>query len=261
MGFWSPAVIVGDARRHGVRILPVGIHCSQAGCVVEEGGIRLGFRYIKGLGEGNITGLERARGAKAFTGLTDFCRRTQLPRRAVENLILVGAMDEWEVPRRKLLWELGRLRYHEQELDLVFPDDGVELPPLSQAEAMAAEHSVLGLSTGDHVMTLYRPWLTDHGILGSRELEASGDGRWVWVAGLVVVHQAPPTAKGHHFVTLEDEDGLINVIVRPKVYARYRAVLRTVPLLIVEGVVQQRGGVTNLLAHRAAPLNHRADPI
>jgi error-prone DNA polymerase len=215
----------------------------------------LGLNYVEGLGEASIARIEETRTASTFTGLTDFCRRTQLPRRLVENLILVGAMDDWRIQRRKLLWELGKLRYHEQELDLVLPDDGVKLPPLSKAEAMTAEYDLLGVSTGDHVMTLYRPWLAQHGIMSSQELEAHAAGKWVRTAGLVVVHQAPPTAKGHHFITLEDEEGLIDVIVRPKVYTRYRSTLHTVSLLIVEGVVQQQDGVVNLLALRVAPLN------
>jgi error-prone DNA polymerase len=255
MGFWSPAVLVGDARRHEVHILPVNIHYSRAKCIVEENGIRLGLNYVEGLGEASIARIKETRTASTFTGLTDFCRRTQLPRRLVENLILVGAMDDWRIQRRKLLWELGKLRYHEQELDLVLPDDGVKLPPLSKAEAMTAEYDLLGVSTGDHVMTLYRPWLAQHGIMSSQELEARAAGKWVRTAGLVVVHQAPPTAKGHHFITLEDEEGLIDVIVRPKVYTRYRSTLHTVSLLIVEGVVQRQDGVVNLLALRVAPLN------
>jgi error-prone DNA polymerase len=254
MGFWSPAVLVGDARRHRIPVLPVDIHRSQARCVVEEGGIRLGFQYVKGLGEGSIARLEEVRRTKPFNGLADFCRRTRLSRRAVENLILVGAMDGWGMPRRKLLWNLGELRYQEDELDLVLPDDGVELPPLSPAEGMAVEYDLLGVSTGNHVMALYRPWLTRRGILGSRQLEMSRDEQPVQVAGLVVVHQAPPTAKGYHFITLEDEEGLTDIIVRPKIYARYQRLLRTVPLLIVEGTVQKQGGVTNVLARRVAVL-------
>jgi error-prone DNA polymerase len=255
MGFWSPAVLVGDARRHGIRILPVDIQRSQARCTVEAGGIRLGMNYVQGLGEAGIARLEEARNARTFAELTDFCQRTRLPRRAVENLILVGAMDGWGMPRRQLLWELGRLRYQQEALDLVFPDEGVALPPPSLAEAMAAEYGVLGLSTGDHVMALYRPWLVQRSILSSRELETSADGGRVRVAGLVVMHQAPPTAKGHHFITLEDEEGLINVIVRPKIYAGYRRILHTAPLLIVEGKVQRRDKVVNLLAWRVMPLS------
>jgi error-prone DNA polymerase len=254
MGFWSPAVLAGDARRHGIRILPVDIYRSQARCRLEGSNIRLGLNTIQGLGEASMTKLEEAREAKAFTGLVDFCRRTRLPRRGVENLILVGAMDSWGLPRRRLLWKLGELHYQEDELDLILPDDGVELPPLSQAQAMTTEYNLMGISSGDHVMTLYRPWLTRHGILDSGQLKISRDGGRVRLAGLVVVHQAPPTAKGYHFITLEDEEGLIDIIVRPKVFARYQRILRGVRLLIVEGVVQQQGGVTNILAQRVTAM-------
>jgi len=257
MGFWSPAVVVGDARRHAIRILPVDIHRSQARCRVVDNSIRLGLNYVKGLGDEGISRLEEARRGRAFNELTDFCRRTRLPRRAVENLILVGAMDGWGVPRRKLLWELGKLRYREKELDLIFPGDEMELPPLSQAEAVATEYSLTGLFTGDHVMTLYRPWLARQGILGSQELMTSGDGQRARVAGWVVVHQSPPTAKGHHFITLEDEKGLIDVIVRPQVYSRYRRVLHKARLLLVEGTVQSRNGITNLLAQRVAAIGYQ----
>ena len=250
MGFWSPAVLVRDARRHGVDVLPVHIHRSQARCVLEGEKIRLGIRYVSGLGEESIARLEEARKRRGFTGLADFCQRTRLARRLVENLILVGALDVWGIQRRKLLWELGKLRYQEEELDLVFPDDGVEFPSFSQAEALAAEYGVLGLSTGDHVMSLYRPWLAERGILNSQEVEACKDGQQAQVAGLVVVHQAPPTAKGHHFITLEDEGGLMNVIVRPDVYTRHRSVLHGVPLLIVGGKVQRKESVVNVLASR-----------
>jgi error-prone DNA polymerase len=254
MGFWSPAVVVNDAKRHGVRILPMDINRSQAKCVVEDDGIRLGFGYVEGLGQASLARLEEARRAGNFTGLSDFCRRTKLPRRVVESLILVGAMDGWRTPRRKLLWELGKLRYHEEELDLVLPDDGVELTPLSWAEEMRAEYGILGLSTGDHIMALYRPWLKKMSILSSLDLKDRKDKEKVKVAGLVVVRQAPPTAKGHVFITLEDEYGLVNVIVRPGVYQRLRHCLRNAPLIAVEGVLQKRDGGESVIAGRAVAL-------
>ncbi|MCL4299441.1 MAG: error-prone DNA polymerase [Anaerolineae bacterium] len=254
MGFWNPAVLVGDAQRRGIPVLPVDIQRSRNRCTVEQEGIRLGFNYIAGLGEGGITRLEEARRVRSFTNLADFCRRTQLPRRMVQNLILVGAMDGWGIPRRKLLWELGQLRYAEAELDWVFPDEGVTLPPFSAIEEMLAEQEVLGLSTGDHVMSHFGAWITKHGILSSRELAGCSSEQQVQVAGLLVVHQSPPTAKGFYFLTLEDSEGLVDVIVRPQVYARYRGLIRTTSLLIVEGQVQHQGGVTNLLAERMTPL-------
>src|SRR5688572_17958856 len=91
---------------------------------------------------------------------------------------------------------------------------------------MAVEHEMLGLSLYDHPLVLYRAWLTERRILGSADLEQQSSGQQVKAAGLVIVHQAPPTAKGFHFVTLEDEDGFINVIVRPQIYAKYRMILR-----------------------------------
>ena len=254
MGFYSPEVIVGDARRHGVRILPVHINRSHARCILEDGGIRLGFRYVHGLGEAGIARLEEARKDGQFRSLWDFCRRTRLSRKAVENLIMVGAMDCWGKPRRQLLWELGKLRYEEEELDLVFPDDGVELPALSRAERIGIEYSILGLPVGDQVMALYRPWLKKMDILSSLDLNDRRDKEKVKVAGLVVVRQAPPTAKGHVFITLEDEYGLVNVIVRPDVYERFRRSLRDAPLIMVEGILQKGDEVVSVLAQRAVAL-------
>lgn len=133
---------------------------------------------------------------------------------------------------------------------MTFPIEKIELPSLSAAEAMLEEQDVLGLSTGDHIMTFFRQWLEAQGILDSEKLNECPNGRWVQVAGLIVVHQAPPTAKGHHFLTLEDEMGLINVIVRPKIYDQHHRILRDSRLLIISGKVQQADGVTSLLARR-----------
>ena len=95
------------------------------------------------------------------------------------------------------------------------------------------------------------------GILGSRELNTRRDGQMVRVAGQNVMHQAPPTAKGFYFTTLEDENGFINVIVRPSVYAHYRRTIRHLPLLMIEGKVQRESAVTNVLCHRAMPVPHQ----
>jgi error-prone DNA polymerase len=255
MGFWSPAVLVGDARRHGIPTRPVDIARSQGKCTLEEQAIRLGFNYVNGLGEMHISRLLAARQAKSFADLADFCRRTRLPRRLVERLILAGAMDRWQQARRKLLWELGQLRYQEDELPFVFQGDVPDLPPLSPAESLQAEYDVLGLSSGEHIMKLYRPWLDRHGIAGSWELATRLDGQRLVVAGLVVVHQAPPTAKGFHFITLEDEAGLIDVIVRPQVYASYRPVWQYERLLVVEGQIQREGEVVNVLASSVVPIS------
>ena len=254
MGFWSPAVIGGDARRHQIQTLAVDINLSRGKCSIEGDSIRLGFNYINGLGEASIARIEAAQQAGDFLHLADFCQRTRLARRLVEKLILAGAFDSFKVPRRALLWALGRLDYQADKLDLRFPADTVDLPPLSQAETMSLEYAILGLSPGEQVMSLYRPWLNRQGILDSQALIAQPDGQLVRIAGQVVVHQSPPTAKGFHFITLEDEAGLMDLIIRPKVYDRYRELLHSVSLLLVEGRVQHQNGVVNLLVKRAAAL-------
>jgi error-prone DNA polymerase len=119
---------------------------------------------------------------------------------------------------------------------------------------MVMEQEVMGLSPGNHVMTFYRAALQERGIAGSAEVSDAPNGRRVRAAGLLVVHQSPPTAKGFHFLTLEDEDGMTNVVVRPDVYEQYQHIIHGHRLLLVAGEVQQEGGSTNLLAKWIAPL-------
>lgn len=251
MGFYSPAVVVGDAKRHGVKILPVDVNRSQARCIVEDGHLRLGFSYVDGLGEASLEILEEARGEGPYYCLRDFCQRTRLARRVVDNLIMVGAMDGWGKARRDLVWELGTISYQEGEMDLSPPLEEIDLPPLSVDEEVRMEYGILGLPVGDQIISLYRTRLERLSVLRSKDLERKQNGERVRVAGLVVVRQRPPTAKGFVFITMEDEDGLMNVIVKPDVYQRYYKVMRNCFLLIVEGTIQKQPGILNVLAEGA----------
>jgi error-prone DNA polymerase len=192
--------------------------------------------------------------------LKDLSRRTRLPRPVVENLIRAGAMDGLGKVRRDLLWELGGLAYQEEGLDLDVPVEAVALPALEQAERLAWEVELLGLTPGNHVMSLYREELQARGVLSSKELAQRRDGQTVEVAGLAVVRQRPPTAKGHLFITLEDEEGLVNLIVRPGVYEQYRHALRNAPLLWVRGRLQREGDAISLLVAQAEALVQPAQP-
>jgi error-prone DNA polymerase len=259
MGFYSPSVIVGDAQRHGVEMLPPHVDRSRKRCILEDEGIRLSFLYVKGLGEAAIEKLELAQTQGPFRSLRGFCHRTRLPRRWVQRLIRVGAMDHWEIPRRNLLWELGKISYPEQ-LDLDHPSDEIHFRPLSRAEELVEEYDLLGLSHDDHPLALYRPWLKQEGVLSSRELEWQSDGDWVQIAGLSVVRQRPPTAKGFAFLTLEDEEGLMNVVIRPDVFEKYRAEVEGIALLLVAGRLQKQEGVANIVARSIAPLPALSQP-
>lgn len=254
MGFWSPAVIVNDARRHGITVLPVDVNLSEARCSVKGQELRLGLTSVLGVGQEAAQRIDRARQDRVFTSLDDFCQRTALPSRLVEHLIRAGAMDGWGIPRRKLLWELGRLRYPVKELEMVYPQDDVDFPAPTRAEALNEELSLLGLSTGDHPLALYRERLDEQGILTTADLRECEPDQTVRLAGLVVVHQSPPTAKGFHFITLEDESGIADVIVNPRVFNQYRPVIRGNRLLLVEGTIQRAGMHVNLLARRVEAL-------
>jgi error-prone DNA polymerase len=258
MGFYPPEVLIGDARRHGVSVLPPDVNHSRENCTLERPGdspaLRLGLRYVHGLGEAWQTRIVERRGEEPFPDLALFCRRTRLPRPVVENLIRAGAMDGWGRARRDLLWQMGGLAYEEEGLGLEIPIAEAALPPLDQAERFAWEHELLSLSPGGHVMDLYRESLQARGVLSSGELAWRRDGETVEVAGFAVVRQRPPTAKGFLFITLEDEEGLMNLIVRPDVFERYRDALRNAPLLWVRARIQREGEAQSLLVHRAGAL-------
>jgi error-prone DNA polymerase len=215
----------------------------------------LGLDYVRGLGETWPERVIECRGVRSYRDLRDLCWRTRMPRPLVEDLIRAGATDSFGQTRRDLLWALGGLTYRVDELDLQAPVEAVDLPDLSPLERISWEYELLGLNAGDHLLAVYRPRLRAHGILSSSDLAAHRDGELVWVAGLVVVRQRPPSAKGHVFLTLEDEEGLINLIVRPQVYERYRRMLRNAPLLLAGGRLQREGAAISLLVQRAKTLH------
>ena len=251
MGFYAPRVLVGDARRHGVRVLPVHVNKSQHKCTIEEGAVRLGFWYVNELGEASIARILGAREHGCYLNLEDFCSRTRLPRRAIENLILAGGMDEWNQDCRKLIWKLGRTRYRADELPLPFGSEKVDLEPMTYGERLIWEYGVTGLSTNGHVMELFREEMKEQGVITSLDLTRTLTGDRVKVAGMVVVRQAPPTAKGFVFLTLEDEWGLMNVIVRPDIFQAQRSIWSNSLVLMAEGRVEQAEGQVNVLATQA----------
>jgi error-prone DNA polymerase len=208
--------------------------------------LRLGLRYLHGLGEAGRARLLAARGEQSFSNLADFCRRTRLPRPLIRDLIRAGALDSLGGPRRQLLWTLGGLHYEEEVL-VEAPEIPAELPELTEREALRWDYELLGLSPDDHPMRLWRPRLRARGIVSAAELAAQTPGRVVEVAGMVIVRQAPPTAKGHLFITLEDETGLANLIIRPDLYERERALLRGSSALLAGGVLQREGKASSIL--------------
>jgi error-prone DNA polymerase len=267
MGFYPPHVVVSEARRCGVEIRPVDVAASGLLATVEgqalspgegpalnanEGrAIRLGLAVVAGLGRLGGQSVVEARRFGPFRSLADFCRRTKLGRRAVEALIWAGAFDGWEVPRRQLLWDL------QAALDAALGPPALPLPPgerprfgfLSTHGRLWTEVAHTGVSAGAHVTALVGDKLRAMGVTPSGKLPELRDGTRVWVGGVIVARQRPPTAKGTAFLALEDEGGLVNVVLKPEVYEAHRRALRS-PFVVVEGKLQRRGQAISVLARR-----------
>jgi len=273
MGFYHPSVLVDDARRRGVVVLPVDVNRSRGRCRLELGSataaVRLGFNYVKGLGPALQEHLDQVRARGEYVSPEDFWRRTGIPRSLLESLVLVGALDGFEEPRRKLLWRLKSVeeelagssgagpgsdggRPHQAEL-ISLPAPAPALPDLSPRELVATDYRVLGLTTGPHPMALLRPRLVELGVVTLAAARAAKSNRRLRVAGLVITRQAPHSAGGMRFFTLADETGHLDLIFVPEVYRRNRSWARHQPSLCAEGVLRSADGVVSLLVERLLP--------
>jgi len=253
MGFYHPATIVRDAQRHGQVILPIDVTRSGWLCVIEaDGAVRLGLRYVKGLREDAGKRLEAARLERPFDSVADLVRRGDVNREELARLGEVGALGGLGLERRQALWEGERAIRPAGALyaDLPDPPSPSPLRPMTEEEEVVADYAGMGLSVGPHPMALRRAALGRQGVTRAAELAARRHGSAVRVAGAVVVRQRPGTAKGFVFLNLEDETGLINVIVRPQHFARYRELLTGEPFLLVDGRLQHEDGVISVRAER-----------
>jgi error-prone DNA polymerase len=249
MGFYSPEVIVRDAKRHGIEVLPADINKSSDRCTIEDGRIRLGFRYIKEMRKKAINQIIAERQNAPYVSFDDFYSRVRPARKPIENLILAGAFDSFGCQRRQLLWRFGPLEKKcPTELPLEFGDIRVSLPDFTDLEEMKADYEVQGLSTKYHPMHALRRVISRDGLLKSSEVARLPSNARVRVAGYVITRQRPPTAKGFAFMTLEDEDGMLNVIIKPDVYYKYRQVFKLEPLILVQGKIQRQNDVLNIIA-------------
>lgn len=255
MGFYVPEVITGDAKRHGITVLPVDINRSLWKCSTEEGSLRIGFRYVKSIGEEKGTCIMKARESGPFVSLQDFVNRTGLDNESLQRLIAVGAFEMLQQSRRQLLWEAGTMRAAGGALGMI--SDGGEIlpiPEMTMAEETRIAYAFQGFSAGRHIMEEYRQTLNRLRAVKSGDLSRCPSGSAVLIGGYRVCLQTPPTAKGYSFLTLEDEEGLINVVVKPGEYQAYRGLIRLEPFLLVQGTVEKREGLINIKGRTFASL-------
>lgn len=277
MGFYSPAVIAGDAKRHGVAMLPVDVNRSEAKAVCEETSasradlpdlsktiarhricrthdVRLGLGSVKSLGEAEAKTIVAERANGPYRSFDEFARRVGLKEEALRNLALVGAFDAFGETRRALLWRARDAhRTSPAFARPALPLPGAvapQLPILSERERVALDYRITGIPTGPQIMRFYREELARGGVLRTIDLDTHRHGELVRVAGAVVVKQHPETAKGHVFLSLEDETGMANVIIQPATYQKFKRVLDTTAAVVVAGPLQLVDGVTSVLAAR-----------
>jgi error-prone DNA polymerase len=210
---------------------------------------------VRGLGPKAKEVLEREHARGPYRSLADFVRRTGLDRDTIERLAEVGAFLRFD-ERRAAIWQAGELTGLSSQRHLPGLADQVaeraDLPTMDAWESTRADYAGLGLSPDRHIVSFYRPRLRLHNVRTAAELEQVRGGP-VRIGGIVICRQRPETAGDFMFMTLEDETGLINVIVQPKVYHEQTRMLRGEPLLIIEGILQREGRVMDVIVRRAWP--------
>jgi len=260
MGFYSTEVLVNDARRHGVAIEPIEVNASEYWSHVQrDGALRLGFHLVRGLGEAQRKRLEDALAQGPFEDVVAFARRTQLERETLENLAIAGAFAPWYASRREAMWALRGLDEREArgELGALMEVDepAVAFDAPSPKKLVAFDLWSTGVTPSGQLVEHFRPLLAAQNVVPAAGLPKLARNALCRVGGLVITRQRPGTAKGFVFLTLEDETGIVNVIVRPDVYETYRRPIRSCTTLIVEGTLQKEAGCIDLLAKKIWSFN------
>jgi error-prone DNA polymerase len=263
MGFYGPAQLVADARRHGVEVRPVDVNHSDCDSTLERSdsddtlAVRLGWSTVKGLSASAAERVVCERRAGLFTSYGDFVARTGLSAAVLSRLAAADAFRSLALSRRPALW-MSLAMTPPEPLLAALPDEAPPpLPRLSPAEEVIHDYHAQGLSLRGHPLAPLRPFLEKDRVVPASALESVEPDRRYRVAGLVLLRQRPGTAKGVTFMTLEDETGNVNLIVWPQVWQRYRRVARQARALIATGLLQRQEGVIHVIVDRLEDLTMR----
>jgi error-prone DNA polymerase len=290
MGFYQPATLVKDAQRHGLRVKPIDITCSDWPCTLEKSGqtpgkldLRLGLRYVKGLREEVGKEMVRQRVARPFASIEDLELRVPVVQKAeLAALAAIGALnfisDKRGVHRRDALWQIERAARHAGRLFETqeayaessepfesFTDKTTEtravpgetdspLLPMTADERLTADFHGTGMTVGPHPMAYHRADMKKQGVRSAIELQKLPHGMPVRVAGAVIARQQPGTAKGFVFLSIEDETGIANAIITPQLFRQDRAVVVRHAFLLIEGILQNQDNVISVKAQSIRPI-------
>jgi error-prone DNA polymerase len=262
MGFYAPAQLVADARKHDVQVLPIDVNFSTWDCTLESHdesvAFRLGFRLVRGLARKYVDRIEEARRDGEFQTFSEFIRRTELRAAALKRLSASDAFGSLQMDRRATLWrslsERGPLTLFDQ-VDREEPE--VLLPAMTPLENVLADYNTAGLTLRQHPISFLREELNALGITPAERLSKLPHNKRLKVGGIVLLRQRPSTANGITFVTLEDETGMVNLIVRRNVWERYRRVARGAVAMLAQGQLQREAEVIHVLVNRLEDLSER----
>jgi error-prone DNA polymerase len=260
MGFYSPATLVKDAQRHGLKVRPIDITASDWLCTIENTGrpsVRLGLRYARGLRESAARALVRERRRAPFSSIEEFARRVpDLQKSELVLLAEIGALHSLnkgkKLHRRDALWQVESAARRAGPLleSLESEDPASPLDPMTDEERLIADFAGTGMTVGPHPMAYCRTSLNPRGVLRAMDLPHIPNGRHVAVAGCVIARQRPGTAKGFVFLSLEDETGISNIIITPDMLERNRLTVVQGKFLLVEGSLQNMDNVIHVKAAR-----------
>ncbi|ANM19731.1 error-prone DNA polymerase 2 (plasmid) [Rhizobium sp. N541] len=273
MGFYAPAQIVADARKHGVEVRPVCINRSRWDCTLEEvegtdrHAVRLGMRLVRGLATADAARIVAARGDEPFASVDDLWRRSGVPAASLVELAEADAfLPSLRFERRDALWAIKALRDEplplftaaaEREARAIAEqqEPDVELRQMTEGHNVVEDYSHVGLTLREHPLRFLRANLAKRRIVTCAEAMTARDGQWLMAAGLVLVRQRPGSAKGVMFITIEDETGIANVVVWPKLFERSRRVVLGASIMAINGRIQREGEVVHLVAQQLFDLS------
>ena len=273
MGFYAPAQIVRDARDHGVEVHPVCVNASRWDCTLEPTGrgdrfaVRLGLRMVRGLANADAAAIVAARADQPFVSVDDLWRRAGVPAAALVQLAEADVFrPSLRLARRDALWAIKALRgeplplfaaasAREAEAVLELREPAVALRPMTAGGEVVEDYGHVGLTLRNHPVSFLRGDLRRQRVVPCAEAMQTRDGRWLQTAGLVLVRQMPGSAKGVVFITIEDETGIANLVIWPKVFEKQRRVILSARMMAVHGRIQREGEVVHLVAHHLTDLS------
>ena len=256
MGFYAPAQLVQDARRHGVEVRPVDVCASERQSTLETGDngkacVRLGLDRIRSLSAAAIDRLLEARRMERFVSVEQLAQTAQLKRGDLTALAAAGALQSLAGHRHRAYWAAAAQEPFAPLLQQASVPEAIPLlKKPTEGEDLVADYASLGLSLERHPLCLLRLQLQAKGVVTAAQLRDCRHGQWVKVAGLVINRQRPGTATGVIFATLEDETGHVNLVVWSHIAERQRRELLAARLLRVAGRVQREGEVIHIVARR-----------